>query len=175
MGFDVGMAQLLSAPPYGAAGIIMFACAWFGDRYRLRGPILFGLACLGIIGLPVLRWTTPPGVRYFGIFLICATANGGIPTVMAYQANNIRGQWKRAFASASLVGFGGLGGIAGSTVFRQQDSPVGIVLPSIFAMLLTFTAELRPRNCLLHWCKLSDLPHRGCQHFGVQATECESG
>jgi hypothetical protein len=46
---------------------------------------------------------------------------------MAYQANNIRGQWKRAFASATLVGFGGLGGIAGSTVFRQQDSPVGIV------------------------------------------------
>lgn len=47
---------------------------------------------------------------------------------MAYQANNIRGQWKRAFASATLVGFGGLGGIAGSTVFRQEDSPVGIVL-----------------------------------------------
>ena len=127
MGFDIAMSQLLGAPPYGAAGIIMFACAWFGDRYRLRGPILFGLACLGIIGLPVLRWTTTPGVRYFGIFLICATANGGIPTVMAYQANNIRGQWKRAFASATLVGFGGLGGIAGSTVFRQQDSPVGIV------------------------------------------------
>jgi hypothetical protein len=47
---------------------------------------------------------------------------------MAYQANNIRGQWKRAFASATLVGFGGLGGIAGSTVFRQQDSPVRVIL-----------------------------------------------
>lgn len=42
---------------------------------------------------------------------------------MAYQANNIRGQWKRAFASATLVGFGGIGGIAGSTVFRTQDAP----------------------------------------------------
>lgn len=42
---------------------------------------------------------------------------------MAYQANNIRGQWKRAFASATLVGFGSIGGIAGSTVFRTQDSP----------------------------------------------------
>jgi hypothetical protein len=127
MGFDVGMSQLLGAPPYGAAGIIMFACAWFGDRYRLRGPILFGLACLGIIGLPVLRWTTPPGVRYFG---------------------NIRGQWKRAFASATLVGFGGLGGIAGSTVFRQQDSPVGIVLLCDFCKSTdvscrTSTSELR--------------------------------
>ena len=42
---------------------------------------------------------------------------------MAYQANNIRGQWKRAFASATLVGFGGIGGIAGTTVFRSQDAP----------------------------------------------------
>ena len=42
---------------------------------------------------------------------------------MTYQANNIRGQWTRAFASATLVGFGGIGGIAGSTVFRAQDRP----------------------------------------------------
>lgn len=42
---------------------------------------------------------------------------------MAYQANNIRGQWKRAFASATLVGFGGIGGIAGTTVFRTEDRP----------------------------------------------------
>jgi hypothetical protein len=42
---------------------------------------------------------------------------------MTYQANNIRGQWKRAFCSASLVGFGGIGGIAGSLVFRSQDKP----------------------------------------------------
>ena len=42
---------------------------------------------------------------------------------MAYQANNIRGQWKRAFASATLVGFGSIGGICGSTVFRNQDRP----------------------------------------------------
>jgi len=42
---------------------------------------------------------------------------------MSYQANNIRGQWKRAFCSATLVGFGGIGGIAGSLVFRSQDKP----------------------------------------------------
>ena len=68
-------------------------------------------------------WAESAGVRYFGTFLICSASNGGIPTVMAYQANNIRGQWKRAFASATLVGFGGIGGIAGSTVFRTEDRP----------------------------------------------------
>jgi hypothetical protein len=42
---------------------------------------------------------------------------------MTYQANNIRGHWKRAFCSATLVGFGGVGGIIGSLVFREQDTP----------------------------------------------------
>jgi hypothetical protein len=40
------------------------------------------------------------------VFLACAGANANVPTVMAYQANNIRGHWKRAFCSATLVGFG---------------------------------------------------------------------
>jgi hypothetical protein len=49
--------------------------------------------------------------------------NANIPASMAYQANNIRGHWKRAFCSATLVGFGGVGGIIGSLVFREQDAP----------------------------------------------------
>lgn len=39
------------------------------------------------------------------------------------QANNIRGQWKRAFASAVFVGLGASGGLTGSLVFRTQDAP----------------------------------------------------
>lgn len=52
---------------------------------------------------------------------------------MRDQANNIRGQWKRAFASASLVGAGGIGGIAGSLIFRSQDAPH--YRPGIYAAL----------------------------------------
>ena len=62
-------------------------------------------------------------MRYFGVFLITGAANAQVPAAMAYQANNIRGQWKRAFCSATLVGFGGIGGISGSLVFRSQDAP----------------------------------------------------
>jgi hypothetical protein len=58
---------------------------------------------------------------------------------MTYQANNIRGQWKRAFCSASLVGFGGIGGIAGSLVFRSQDAPK--YRPGIYAAIAC--------NCLI--------------------------
>ncbi|KIV91861.1 hypothetical protein PV10_06352 [Exophiala mesophila] len=123
MGFNISEAQYLSAPPYGLACIVMYTMAWVGDRYRIRGPLLFVNCLFGLIGAPLLGWATQPGVRYFGTFLICASAQGGIPTCMAYQATNVRGHWKRAFSSATLIGAGGVGGVAGSLIFRSVDRP----------------------------------------------------
>lgn len=40
-----------------------------------------------------------------------------------FQANNIRGQWKRAICSAIFVGLGASGGMTGSLVYRSQDAP----------------------------------------------------
>lgn len=102
----------------------MFGTAWVGDRYRKRGVILVFNAMLCIIGLPILGFAKDPAVRYMGVFFTVAGANANIPSCMAYQANNIRGQWSRALSSATLVGFGGIGGIASSLVFREQDAPL---------------------------------------------------
>jgi MFS family permease len=123
MKFSVAASQCLVAPPYVAAGIFMFTFAWLGDKYHIRGPIVAGNACLALIGLPLLGYTTHNGVRYFGVFLATISANANIPAILTYQANNIRGQWKRALCSATLVGAGGIGGIIGSTVFREADAP----------------------------------------------------
>lgn len=123
MGFSIAKAQCLVAPPYVAAAIVMYGFAALGDKYHIRGPIIVFNACLGLIGLPLLGYSTNNAVRYFGVFLATIACNANIPAVLTYQANNIRGQWKRALCSATLVGFGGLGGIVGSTVFREQDAP----------------------------------------------------
>ena len=123
MGFSLAASQCLVAPPYVAAAIVMFTQAYFADKWHLRGPTVVLNAILGLIGLPLLGFTKNNGVRYFGVFLATICANANVPAVLTYQANNIRGQWKRAFCSATLVGFGGIGGIIGSTVFRTQDEP----------------------------------------------------
>jgi len=123
MGFSVGAAQCLVAPPYALAAIVMFGTGWFGDKYHLRGPVICFNMILCLIGLPIMGFHKSAAVRYFGVFLTTAGANSNIPAAMSYQANNIRGQWKRAFCSATLVGFGGVGGIAGGLVFRFQDAP----------------------------------------------------
>ncbi|KAI0592959.1 major facilitator superfamily MFS-1 [Biscogniauxia sp. FL1348] len=125
LGFDVGTSQCLVAPPFAVAGVFMYGMGWLGDRYHLRGPIIIGNMIVCLIGLPMLGWHSDPKVRYLGSFFIAAGANSNIPSSLAYQANNIRGQWKRAFASAMWVGFGGFGGIAGSLVFRSQDAASG--------------------------------------------------
>lgn len=71
LNFDIGMSQLLSAPPYGCAGILMYGLAWLGDRYRYRGPVIVFLACLGIIGTPILVQSVL--LYCFALLLICCS------------------------------------------------------------------------------------------------------
>jgi len=77
----------------------------------------------GILGLGLLGYLTNNGVRYFGVFLATIACNANCPVLLTYQSNNVRGQWKRAFTSATLIGGGAIGGIIGTTVFRAVDSP----------------------------------------------------
>ncbi|KAL5606094.1 hypothetical protein BROUX41_006136 [Berkeleyomyces rouxiae] len=121
--FSIAKAQCLVAPPYAFAGILMFTTGYIGDKYRIRGPIVAVNSIIAVVGLAIMGFVSDPWVRYFGVFLAAAGSNGNIPSIMSYQANNIRGQWKRAFCSATMVGFGGIGGIAGSLVFRDEDAP----------------------------------------------------
>ena len=74
------------------------------------------------------------GVRYFGVFLATIACNANCPALLTYQSNNIRGQWKRAFTSATLIGGGAIGGIIGTSVFRAVDAPG--YRPGILACLL---------------------------------------
>jgi predicted MFS family arabinose efflux permease len=122
LGFDVGTSQCLVAPPYVLAGIVMYGTSWIGDKYRIRGPIVAFNMLLVLIGLPIMGFHSNNAVRYFGVFLVTAGSNSNVPAMMSYQANNIRGQWKRAFCSATFVSFGAIGGISGSLVFRYVSS-----------------------------------------------------
>ncbi|KAK2685555.1 hypothetical protein QWA68_015419 [Fusarium oxysporum] len=123
MGFSVGAAQCLIAPPYVAAGALIYGSAYFSDKHRLRAPFLVMNMIIAVVGLPIMGFHRNAGVRYFGVFLVTSGALASIPIVLSYQANNIRGQWKRAFCSGASIGFAGIGGIVGGLIFRAQDAP----------------------------------------------------
>ncbi|KAF2848883.1 MFS general substrate transporter [Plenodomus tracheiphilus IPT5] len=121
--FSMAMSQCLGAPPYAASGFLMYGAAWFSDKYQTRGPVLVFLCLVSLIGVPIMGFVENPWGQYVGVFISVAGTNSAIPAVMAYQANNIRGQWRRAFCSATLTGIGGIGGIAGALIFRTEDAP----------------------------------------------------
>ncbi|KAE8334185.1 hypothetical protein BDV24DRAFT_157005 [Aspergillus arachidicola] len=123
MGFSTAASQCLVAPPFVMAGIIMYASAWIGDKRRVRGIIVTFNSLLCIIGLPMMGFAPSVAIRYIGVFFAVIGANANIPACMAYQANNVRGQWTRAFSSTTLVGAGGIGGIVSGLVFRPEDAP----------------------------------------------------
>ena len=149
MGFSVAAAECLIAPPYVLAAFIMFACAWYGDKWHIRGPWVAFNALYTLVGLVLLGFVENVGARYFGVFLAVSGCNSNVPCVLTFQANNIRGQWKRALASATLVGAGGMGGIIGSTVFRSEDSPayipgmITVIIASILILIITGALEYK--------------------------------
>jgi len=118
MGFSVGAAQCLVAPPYVAAGALIYGGAYFSDKHRLRAPFLVMNMIIAVVDLPIMGFHRNAGVRYFGVFLVTSGALASIPILLSYQANNIRGQWKRAFCSGASIGFAGIGGIVGGLIFR---------------------------------------------------------
>jgi len=124
MGYSAGAANALSAPPSFAAMFIAFFFAWVGDKYRVRGPIIVVQCLITLTGLMIVAYSTNNGARYFGAFLGVAGCQGNIPTILAYQSNNIRGQSKRAVGSALQIGFGAIGGILASTTFKQKEAPL---------------------------------------------------
>ena len=146
MGFSVAGAQCLIAPPYVVAAIWMYGCAMYGDKHHIRGPLIIMNALMGILGLGLLGFLDNVGARYFGVFLATTSANSNVPCVLTFQANNIRGQWKRALASATLVGAGGIGGIIGSTTFRSQDKPA--YRPGMYTTMIA-SALIVVITCLL--------------------------
>lgn len=87
MGFSIGEAQCLVAPPYVVAALWMFLCAVLGDKYKIRGPFIIANGVMSLIGLPLLGFATNVGARYFGVFLATTAANANVPCILTYQVS----------------------------------------------------------------------------------------
>lgn len=123
MGFSAGGAILLSAPPYYYAVVPVLLSSAFADRFGLRGPVVvFNCACL-VAGFAMLGFASNVAARYAGTFLATGAYVSNWAALSAYQANNVAGQWKRAFTAAAVAAMNGAGGIAGSFIVRQDEAP----------------------------------------------------
>jgi hypothetical protein len=110
----------MTAFPPCFAVIVVMTVSWLADKYRVRGLPVIGQGLLGIVGLCMTGFLDTPIPRYVGTFLGYAGAVGLVVTSMSWMANNLRGDGKRAVATAIMISISGVGGIYSSLVFRQQ-------------------------------------------------------
>ena len=123
MGFSLNVSLLLVAPPYILSIFVTLISSYLADRCRYRTPFIFLHSFIAIAGFSLLASPLANPIKLFGIFLAVAGSNANQPTAIAFAQNNIITTSKRAVASAMQIGFGAIGGIAASTVFREQDAP----------------------------------------------------
>ncbi|KAF8537938.1 major facilitator superfamily domain-containing protein [Trichophaea hybrida] len=136
--FGYFLPQVLRASlctPYLFACCAAFGMAALADKMHKRGPIIVIQNLLVIFGLLLTTYAKGTGLRYFGIFIGLTGGQGNIPAVLSYQSNNIRMSSKRSVGSALQVGFGAIGGIYASTVFRDKDKPG--YMPGMWATIAT--------------------------------------
>ncbi|KAI5476832.1 hypothetical protein MNV49_007128 [Pseudohyphozyma bogoriensis] len=130
-GYSTELSLLLSAPPYAFAAIYTFCSAVISDKQRRRALWIAVNALVCMTGLFIMAYGGKIGPRYFGSFLAIAGCQANVPAVLTYQANNVTSYSKRAVSSALVIGFGGIGGIYASLVYRQKDYPR--YLPGLWA------------------------------------------
>ena len=123
MGFSVAITLLLIAPPYLLAVIVSLITSYWADRVRHRTPFIVVHALIAVTGFALVAAPVSNGVKLFGTFLAVSGSNPNQPAALAFAQNNIVSTSKRAVASALQVGFGAIGGIAASTVYRDRDAP----------------------------------------------------
>ncbi|KAH7398589.1 major facilitator superfamily domain-containing protein [Pyrenochaeta sp. MPI-SDFR-AT-0127] len=160
MGFSYAKAQLLSSPPYVFTVFASLATSWLSDKIRMRYPILAGQAVIAIVGLLIVLYGGPPGVRYFGLFLATWGTQGNIPATLAYANNQTAKVQKRAVVAAAMISVGAAGGVTGSTIFQAKDAPK--YLPGMWAtiaMQILFVAVTLGMS--MHFRRLNKLADEG--------------
>ncbi|KAF2473587.1 retrograde regulation protein 2 [Lindgomyces ingoldianus] len=133
MGFSYALSQVLSSPPYMFAILASLLCAWLSDRIKLRYPILIFQSLTAVVGLLVILYARPPGVRYFGLFLATFGTQANVPGSLAYGQNQTARVQKRGVVAAAMISVGAAGGITGSTIFQSKDAP--LYLPGMWATI----------------------------------------
>ena len=128
MGFKSSHAQLLSAPPYVAGAISALVVANFADRSSWRVPFIVGPQLALMTAYAVLfsfsaQISTHVALCYTFVHFATISVYPIVPGGNTWTLNNLAGPAKRAVGVAFMIAVGNCGGIIGSLIFIQKESP----------------------------------------------------
>jgi len=131
MGFNNMESQLLFAPPKAWGVIPGLTVAWLCDKYKQRAMGVAFNAVFLVVGIVMFTELQQKAVRYVGVFLAFGGATANVPLTVAWAQTSIRSQSKRAFTSALLIAWGGIGGICSGLLFIEKEGSYVPVLITV--------------------------------------------
>lgn len=123
LGYTSAQAQLLTVPPYAFAFITTVTVAILSERYHRRAPFIIGSSSFAIIGYIILLTTHKPGAKYTGTIFAAGGIYPAVALVLAWPANNISGQTKRAVAGGMQIMIGNTAAAYGVQLYRPKTAP----------------------------------------------------
>lgn len=113
----------MTIPPYAIATVLTVLWAYLSERTHRRAPFVLISSSLAIIGYIILLSDHKPSVSYGGTILAAAGIYPSTGLSLAWPANNVSGQTKRAVACAMQITVGNLGAVLGTQLYRPKTSP----------------------------------------------------
>ncbi|KAJ5958135.1 uncharacterized protein N7479_005285 [Penicillium vulpinum] len=128
MGFSSTNAQLTSAPPYVAGAISAIIFARFSDRFYWRMPFVCIPMLIVVVAYSIIMSLNgaleeKKGVAYFAVVLSVIGIYPIQPGAASWNANNIAPASRRAMGIALVNCVGNIGGILGSFMYIETESP----------------------------------------------------
>ncbi|KDQ55121.1 hypothetical protein JAAARDRAFT_71439 [Jaapia argillacea MUCL 33604] len=123
LGFNTTVTLLMAAPPWIFAAIVCTVNSWNADRTGERFFHINGWWWLVIVGYIIGLSTMSIGGRYVGLFLM-TSGYAGFALTLVWVSNAIpRPPAKRAVAIGLVNGFGNIGNLIGSYVWKASWGP----------------------------------------------------
>lgn len=101
----------------------MITTAILSERTHRRVVYIVGSSGIGIIGYIILISQNWPWVSYVGTILAAAGIYPGTAIVLAWPANNVSDQTKRAAATGLQITIGNLGAVIGTQLYCTEMRP----------------------------------------------------
>ncbi len=123
LGYSSAEAQLMTIPPYACAFFLTITFALLSQKYQQRTPFILTSTSLAILGYILLLSDHRAGVSYLGTIFAATGIYPSVALTLAWPANNVSGQTKRAMTNALQISIGNLGAVIGTQLYRTETAP----------------------------------------------------
>lgn len=152
MGFTNTNAQLMTVPPYIAGAISAIFFARLSDHFYWRMPFVaipLGMIAVGYSIIISFKGDLPGhvGASMFAVIIACMGIYPVQPACSSWAANNLAPTSRRAIGVAFVIATGNIGGIIGSYMFFDSESPsyftgYGLAIAfGVTGMIVSFVLE----------------------------------